>query len=82
MLARPGVNEAGAAAGHGLEFARRHREGGYEATPEQVLAEVAVNRGDRETAARHAAAAQAIADELGMRPLGRESLRRLAERDG
>lgn len=63
------LDAAEATAREALGFANRHKERGQEARIWWVLGEIRLARGDREGAARHLGAAQAIAAELGMRPL-------------
>ncbi len=75
------LDQADATANEALGFAQRHGERSHEAWTRWLIGEVAQRRGDRETAAHQFEAAQAIAAELGMRPLAercREGLARVA----
>jgi tetratricopeptide (TPR) repeat protein len=65
------VDEASALAGRLLELSRSHTGRGYQAHVYRLLGEIATHRDPREVeeAEVHYRQAQALADELGMRPL-------------
>jgi tetratricopeptide (TPR) repeat protein len=70
-LATGQIEEAARLAGHALDLARQHKQGGHEVYALRLLGDVVAQRNppDVKTAGEHYRSAMAMAHERGMRPL-------------